>query len=95
MTVSTDSSTPVDYLLRELARALDENRRLRRRVRFLRASRDRWRGTKPEHRVLIAPDDPRWHGTRNGYTNLGCRCDFCREAERVYRRGYRERMRAR
>jgi hypothetical protein len=43
--------------------------------------------------VLIAPDDPRWHGTRNGYTNLGCRCDFCREAERVYRRGYRERMR--
>ena len=25
------------------------------------------------------PDDPR-HGTGYGYSGLGCRCDFCREA---------------
>jgi len=27
-------------------------------------------------------DDPR-HGTDNGYSNLRCRCDRCREAHRV------------
>ena len=31
---------------------------------------------------MLAPDDPR-HGTANGYQNLGCRCDRCREAHRV------------
>ena len=37
------------------------------------------------------PDDPR-HGTTNGYVNLGCRCERCRTAWRVY---IRERRRAR
>lgn len=35
----------------------------------------------------LAPDDPR-HGTRNGYGNLGCRCDACREAHRQNHRKY-------
>ena len=43
MSVSTDSSTPVDYLLRELARVKAENRRLREKNRRLREGRDRWR----------------------------------------------------
>jgi hypothetical protein len=30
----------------------------------------------------LAPDDPR-HGTANGYGNLGCRCDACREANTI------------
>lgn len=29
----------------------------------------------------LKPGDPR-HGTSNGYGNLGCRCDECREANR-------------
>lgn len=29
------------------------------------------------------PSDAR-HGTHNGYTNLGCRCDPCREAASIY-----------
>lgn len=33
--------------------------------------------------TLLAPDDPR-HGTDNAYGNLGCRCDPCKEAHRVY-----------
>jgi hypothetical protein len=28
---------------------------------------------------MLAADDPR-HGTTNGYCNLGCRCDACRNA---------------
>lgn len=28
------------------------------------------------------------HGTRSGYSNYGCKCDPCREAERDYRRSY-------
>ena len=32
---------------------------------------------------MIAADDPR-HGTSNAYTNLGCRCDACREAKTEY-----------
>lgn len=28
---------------------------------------------------MLAPDDPR-HGTANGYNNLKCRCDRCRQA---------------
>jgi len=45
------------------------------------------------------PDDKR-HGTINGYTNLECRCDACREARRAYApnvasvRRYRARKRA-
>lgn len=35
-----------------------------------------------EWRWTLPPDDPR-HGTGNGYRNLGCRCDRCREAHRV------------
>ena len=31
---------------------------------------------------MLEPDDPR-HGTYNGYINLGCRCEPCREAHRV------------
>jgi hypothetical protein len=33
---------------------------------------------------LMDAKDPR-HGTANGYTNLGCRCDPCRTARRLYR----------
>jgi hypothetical protein len=37
--------------------------------------------------VTTLPDgDPR-HG-RNGYTNLGCRCPVCTEAQRVAHRAY-------
>lgn len=35
------------------------------------------------NRQALAPDDPR-HGTRNGYGNLGCRCDRCRAANTAY-----------
>lgn len=31
----------------------------------------------------LEPDDPR-HGTPNGYCNLGCRCDRCRQANTDY-----------
>jgi hypothetical protein len=31
----------------------------------------------------LPPGDPR-HGTRNGYTNLLCRCDKCRRAWALY-----------
>lgn len=30
-------------------------------------------------KILPDDDDPR-HGTANGYSNLGCRCDKCRAA---------------
>ena len=29
-----------------------------------------------------------WHGTNNGYSNHGCRCDDCKEACRRYQRAY-------
>ena len=32
--------------------------------------------------MTLAPDDPR-HGTDNGYSNLGCRCQPCRDAFNV------------
>lgn len=32
--------------------------------------------------ATLADDDPR-HGTINGYTNHGCRCDRCRRARKV------------
>ena len=35
----------------------------------------------------------RTHGRRSTYVH-GCRCDACREAERVYRRDYRARQAA-
>ena len=35
-----------------------------------------------EANTQLSPDDPR-HGTANGYSNLGCRCAACREANRV------------
>ena len=37
---------------------------------------------REEPRWTIPPNDPR-HGTANGYRNLKCRCDRCREAHRV------------
>lgn len=44
----------------------------------------------------MTPDDPR-HGTANGYGNLKCRCDACREAWRQYEpsRAAQERYRRR
>lgn len=41
----------------------------------------------------LAPDDPR-HGTTNGYTNYRCRCDRCKDANRLARAGYLKRLRA-
>jgi DNA mismatch endonuclease (patch repair protein) len=38
----------------------------------------------------LTPDDPR-HGTTNGYGNLGCRCEPCRDANRRYHAEYRAR----
>ena len=35
--------------------------------------------------MTLARNDPR-HGTANGYTNLGCRCDACRDANTAYRK---------
>lgn len=32
-----------------------------------------------------------WHGTRNGYTNYGCRCDDCKVAQAAYMKEYRSR----
>lgn len=40
----------------------------------------------------LAPDDPR-HGTANGYGNLRCRCDACREAHRKNHARYMARVR--
>lgn len=37
---------------------------------------------------LADPSDDR-HGTVNGYQNLKCRCDLCRDAWRVKRIAYR------
>lgn len=44
-------------------------------------------------RAELNPDDPR-HGTANGYGNLRCRCDRCREANRVAQAEYMKRVRA-
>lgn len=38
----------------------------------------------------MKPDDPR-HGTENGYKNLACRCERCREAHRLWFVAYRRR----
>lgn len=48
-------------------------------------------------KALLAADDAR-HGTRNGYSNLGCRCDRCRVAHAEAQRadpGRSKRYRAR
>lgn len=38
----------------------------------------------------LAPDDPR-HGTTNGYTNRGCRCQPCKDAWAINHRAYMDR----
>jgi hypothetical protein len=45
-------------------------------------------------RRVLAADDPR-HGTLNGYTNLGCRCDRCRQANTIACRPRQEAWRRR
>jgi hypothetical protein len=50
-------------------------------------------GAVRRDRPPLSPDDPR-HGTTNGYGNLGCRCDACREAARVSHAAYMTRVRA-
>lgn len=40
----------------------------------------------------LSPDDPR-HGTQNGYGNLGCRCDRCKEANRLNHAAYMAKVR--
>jgi hypothetical protein len=40
-------------------------------------------GSAPKERPTLPPDDPR-HGTPNGYNNLGCRCQRCRDAWAAY-----------
>lgn len=47
----------------------------------------------PSSESTLPPDDPR-HGTYNGYSNLKCRCDRCREANTAYCRAARERAAA-
>lgn len=42
---------------------------------------------RAERRHELAPDDPR-HGTRNGYDNHYCRCDRCRNANRISHASY-------
>jgi hypothetical protein len=41
---------------------------------------------------VLEPDDLR-HGTKNGYGNLGCRCEPCREANTIDMREARKRWR--
>jgi hypothetical protein len=48
---------------------------------------------EPRNRSKLAPDDPR-HGTANGYANLNCRCDRCKEANRITHAAYMQRVRA-
>jgi hypothetical protein len=56
-------------------------------------AKNAWRARQREQRrtgPLVADDDPR-HGTLNGYTNLGCKCDRCREVYATYHREHRQR----
>lgn len=39
--------------------------------------------------IKAGDGDPR-HGTNNGYTNYGCRCDLCRKANAIYVSEYRK-----
>jgi len=47
---------------------------------------------RKKYRIWPGDGDPR-HGTRNGYVNLGCRCDACRAAWAEYFKTYRRRER--
>ncbi|KWX25625.1 hypothetical protein AFM11_05190 [Mycolicibacterium wolinskyi] len=49
-------------------------------------------GGEGKRRATLPPDDPR-HGTTNGYGNLYCRCDRCREANRLSHSAYMKRLR--
>lgn len=51
-------------------------------------------GRRYNYVMLVSPDDPR-HGTWNAYSNLGCRCDRCRQAASEYNRERRRRGLAR
>ena len=50
--------------------------------------------SKKRSTIANKPEDSR-HGTVNGYANLRCRCDACREAWRIYYASVRRRYRAR
>lgn len=39
------------------------------------------------------PDSPIPHGTNHAYSNRGCRCADCREAQRIYKADLRRRKR--
>lgn len=43
----------------------------------------------PKKRIVEGDGDPR-HGTAGGYTNHGCRCDACREANRLKQAQWRD-----
>jgi hypothetical protein len=42
----------------------------------------------PKNSGFAPPPTPRRHGTYSSYTG-GCRCEHCREAQRLYRAAYR------
>lgn len=46
-----------------------------------------------KERIHPGDGDPR-HGTSNGYSNLYCRCQPCRDAHAAYFREYKARLRA-
>lgn len=48
------------------------------------------RSRENRERFMDNPDDAR-HGTLNGYSNLRCRCDRCREANRLAQKEYLDR----
>src|SRR4051812_22644496 len=55
------------------------------------------RGRRPRMSSMVPaplPADSPWHGTTNGYGNLGCRCERCREAHRANHAKYMKRVRA-
>ncbi|BBY59167.1 hypothetical protein [Mycolicibacterium sarraceniae] len=47
---------------------------------------------EPRKKSGLPPGDPR-HGTSNGYGNHFCRCDLCREANRISHAAYMKRIR--
>jgi hypothetical protein len=49
--------------------------------------------TTPGAATTLGDDDPR-HGTTNGYSNFGCRCAQCTEANRLAQAAYKARLRA-
>ncbi|SER81713.1 hypothetical protein SAMN04488583_6373 [Mycobacterium sp. 88mf] len=57
----------------------------------LRAQRERRAAQRRRERTAagLPPGDPR-HGTPNGYTNWGCKCDACKAANTQQRSGQRE-----